>query len=100
LNLWRSIIEGASMSDPEADAEHGMMRKDAGELIEGLTKFLRAAQERTLIREEIAEVLRLEARARWLRKKLDPQEEVGRALRRLEAELTRLLKRGAGARRG
>jgi hypothetical protein len=83
------------MSEPDADADHRTMRKDADELIEGLTKFVRIASERALNREENAEVLRLEARARWLRKKLDPQEEAGRALRRLEAEMTRLLKRKA-----
>jgi len=88
------------MSGPEDDAEQEIMGREPAGLIDALTKFVGLAKERPLSREERAAILRLEARARWLRRKLDPQNEAARTLRRLEAEMTRLLKRGAGARSG
>jgi hypothetical protein len=81
------------MSEPEVDSEHKTLEGESAALIDGLAKLVGVAKERVLNREEVAEVLRLEARARWLRKHLDPREEASRRLRKTEAEMTRLLKR-------
>ena len=82
-----------TMPELKVDAEQGALERESAALIDGFAKFVGVAKERALNRQEIAEALRLEARARWLRKKLDPQGETGRMLRRAEAEMTRLLKR-------
>jgi hypothetical protein len=82
-----------AMPELEPDAEQARMQRESGAVIEGLAKFLQLGEKRALNRDEIAEVLRLGARARWLRKSLKQEEEARRALRRLEAEVTRLLNR-------
>jgi hypothetical protein len=80
------------MPNPETDRS---MEEEAAAVINALDKIARRTQGAAKSRADISEALRLVGRARWLRKGFAAQSDTARALRRLESEVARSLKRGA-----